>query len=461
VAALASCVALLVLAPTALAGTASISGIVKSDVAGPGFEHEVPGIEAVAYEAKAPNAYVAKAETSQSGEYKITGLGAGEYVVGFRRSFEHALDFAPQFYPEKEHFGEAAHLGLKEGESLVLGTAKLRQGASISGTVTDADTNQPLAEILVYAISEDGSEDGAIAGTNADGEYTAVGLPSGPTYMAFLSSGEKEELGGPYISQVYNDISVSEPDELEEITAFGGSVTATAPNTTAGVDAALVRKAPFDRAAPAVSGTPAVGQLLSCASGSWTGLATLSYSYRWLRDGAPIAGATASIYAVAAADQGNGLTCEVTATNKVGSASALSNTLPIPVAPQIIAPVVPQLTLSAAKLLDTAGAVRVPISCAGANCTGTIELTEQVSVKLRKGGRTITSKRTLVLGKSSYTLAAGHSATIVIHLSAATAKALAKAVHHQLAAELIASVSGGKEARKSIVLAAASAAKHK
>ena len=85
--------------------------------------------------------------------------------------------------------------------------------------------------------------------------------------------------------------------------------------------------APANTEAPALSGTAAVGQELTCSQGTWTGSPAPTYAYQWKRDGADIAGATASPYEVVAGDAGHALTCTVTATNAGGSASASSNSL--------------------------------------------------------------------------------------------------------------------------------------
>lgn len=69
---------------------------------------------------------------------------------------------------------------------------------------------------------------------------------------------------------------------------------------------------------PALSGTPAVGQQLTCSTGSWEGEAT-EFGYVWLRNGNPIAGQIASTYLVRPADRGDSLACEVTATAGTGS----------------------------------------------------------------------------------------------------------------------------------------------
>ena len=87
--------------------------------------------------------------------------------------------------------------------------------------------------------------------------------------------------------------------------------------------------------APAVAGTPAVGQTLTASSGDWSG-APSAYAYQWSRCDstattcADIAGATAATYAVAPEDAGSVLRATVTARNSVTSAStAAAVTAPV------------------------------------------------------------------------------------------------------------------------------------
>jgi molybdopterin-binding protein len=76
--------------------------------------------------------------------------------------------------------------------------------------------------------------------------------------------------------------------------------------------------APVNTAAPTLTGTPAVGQTLSCSTGTWANSPT-SYSYTWLRSGVPIAGQVGSTYVVQGADAGHTIACQVTAANGGGS----------------------------------------------------------------------------------------------------------------------------------------------
>jgi DNA-binding beta-propeller fold protein YncE len=84
-------------------------------------------------------------------------------------------------------------------------------------------------------------------------------------------------------------------------------------------------------AAPTVSGNPAVGSTLTCATGRWSN-APSGYEYRWNRGNAPILNATTTTYTVTAADRGQALSCTVTAVNSGGAIQADSARVTVPAA---------------------------------------------------------------------------------------------------------------------------------
>src|SRR5436305_11142418 len=86
---------------------------------------------------------------------------------------------------------------------------------------------------------------------------------------------------------------------------------------------------PVNTAPPAISGTPAVAQTLTCSNGSWDNNPT-SFAYQWSSDGALLPGATGQTYVVQPGDQGHTLTCTVTATNDGGDTPASSAGMFIP-----------------------------------------------------------------------------------------------------------------------------------
>jgi hypothetical protein len=101
--------------------------------------------------------------------------------------------------------------------------------------------------------------------------------------------------------------------------------------------------APINTTLPLISGPARVGQRLQATTGTWTGVATRSYAYQWVRcntDGlacAGISGATGQSYGVGRADLGLSLRATVTATNATGSTTASSAAQRITVAPTLTA----------------------------------------------------------------------------------------------------------------------------
>lgn len=86
--------------------------------------------------------------------------------------------------------------------------------------------------------------------------------------------------------------------------------------------------APVLTAAPVITGTAKVGETLSSSNGTFSGDATITYTYQWFADGVAVSGATNATYALTEADLGKKFMCRVFAQNSSGSAqgfSALTN----------------------------------------------------------------------------------------------------------------------------------------
>lgn len=80
--------------------------------------------------------------------------------------------------------------------------------------------------------------------------------------------------------------------------------------------------APFYTAVPAITGTATVGQTLTCSNGTWSGDATIAYTYQWYANSIAISGATASTFVLTSAQLGRRITARVTASNAAGTASS-------------------------------------------------------------------------------------------------------------------------------------------
>ncbi len=108
---------------------------------------------------------------------------------------------------------------------------------------------------------------------------------------------------------------------------------------------------PVNRTPPAITGTPAEGNTLSCGDGAWDNQ-PLSSTRRWLADDQPIPGATGTELVLTPGLTDRRISCEVTTSNDVGqsSPSTSASVLAVNAAPTPLGQ--PRL-----KLIDKAGPV--------------------------------------------------------------------------------------------------------
>ncbi|HUL99166.1 MAG TPA: hypothetical protein VLU24_07075, partial [Mycobacterium sp.] len=83
---------------------------------------------------------------------------------------------------------------------------------------------------------------------------------------------------------------------------------------------------PSNTVPPANSGTPAVGQVLTATTGTWTGTAPISYSYQWqsCNPSCSNVGSNQATYTPVGTDAGATILVIVTASNLGGAATATS-----------------------------------------------------------------------------------------------------------------------------------------
>jgi hypothetical protein len=152
-----------------------------------------------------------------------------------------------------------------------------------------------------------------IAGTGAVGTEVRAGAPTfapaaaAVTYQWYRgtsaitgATGETYVVGSSDLSKVITVKATGSAPGYQNGTSTSGPVTGAAG------------AAPVAERGPDISGTAAVGSRLTVVPGTWAGGARLTY--QWLRDGAPISGATGTSYQPAAADAAHALTVVETAT---------------------------------------------------------------------------------------------------------------------------------------------------
>jgi surface antigen len=95
---------------------------------------------------------------------------------------------------------------------------------------------------------------------------------------------------------------------------------------------------------PTISGRAAIGQALTAATGSWAP-GPVGLSYQWLRNGAPISGASAAVYSVTASDVNAALSVRVTGA-KSGYSSATQTSISTVKVPPLVFSASPAPTIS-------------------------------------------------------------------------------------------------------------------
>ncbi|MGO9249136.1 MAG: hypothetical protein ACLQQB_00295 [Solirubrobacteraceae bacterium] len=350
--------------------------------------------------------------TNPGGEYTITDLPPGSYNVEFSPLAPPSCkgltcqpaNYITGYWNNALTLEAAGEVTVHESETKTGINAELQPGGHISGKVTTASIYpQPIVGVHVCSRSTRTNKEGEREGvrecayTNAGGEYSIQTLASGGYEVEFTGKVCTESSGGaikcthPYIAQFYQSI-----------------VSVTAPGTTSGIDASLLEVSPTKpalTAAPTVTGTAAVGKTLSCSQGTWANNPT-NLAYRWLRNGVAIAGQTSNTYTLQRADAGNGIVCEVIATNAAGATVSTSNTVQIPA-------LIPGLAVL--QGVSVRGAtISVTLRCTGTNpCSGAMRIRTRLTTDRGRHRRT----RTVTIGLASFSIGLGHSATFRVYLT--------------------------------------------
>jgi hypothetical protein len=125
-----------------------------------------------------------------------------------------------------------------------------------------------------------------------------------------------------------------------------------------------------------------------------------------------------------------------------------STTLPPPPPP---APT-PQIVIASSSVTFAKSVGAVMVSCRNVSCRGTVELTENVKVKVKQGKKFVTKTTTVVLAKATYALGARKSATVELRLNATGTSVLAHAPKGPLREIVVVAVRGGPKTTKTVTI---------
>jgi hypothetical protein len=193
----------------AFAVQGSISGVVTDAATG----EALSGIEVAVYDA-ITGSYISSIYTGIDGSYRIGGLRSGSYKVQF---YGYSNTYLSEWYDNKTDFCNADDVFVTAPSNTTVNAALERNGGSITGTVTDAETGKALSGIYVNVLDATTGYNVSYGYTGADGTYAAGGLQGGSYKVRFY------DYNGMYASEWYDNKADIGSADLVWLTALSNT----------------------------------------------------------------------------------------------------------------------------------------------------------------------------------------------------------------------------------------------
>lgn len=165
--------------------------------------------------------------TNAAGAYVISRIPAGTYRVGFFPEDDHADQYSGGHITVESADGVAVSQG-----ATATCDAELLVGSHIKGTVTDAQTDDPVEGVFVSALMPTSEDFAGYAWTDENGEYDIGGLAARDYRVSFTKERSGVEL--VYYADQYYDATRT-VETAKDVNPGSAS-------TTSGIDAALQRE---------------------------------------------------------------------------------------------------------------------------------------------------------------------------------------------------------------------------
>jgi uncharacterized repeat protein (TIGR01451 family) len=207
-------------------------------------------------------------------------------------------------------------------------------GTNVAGSA--AATTAPSATIAVAPASPANGTLPTVSGTTTVGQVLTAtgGTWTGTPSPTLGYQWERCDAAGANCASVAGatattyTLVVADTGATMRVAVTGTNVNGS--STASSTPTSVVNMAPANTVPPTIGGSAVAGQLLSAATGTWTGSPSPTHGYQWRRcdaagsNCANVAGATTSSYTLVSGDIGSTLRVEVTGTNVAGSATATS-----------------------------------------------------------------------------------------------------------------------------------------
>jgi hypothetical protein len=221
------------------------------------------------------------------------------------------------------------------GTTYVTVSADAGMFIQVRETATNTQSNSNVSNAITPTFAPANVSVPTISGTTATGSVLTanVGTWSGfPAPSTFTYNWQRSTNGGVSYSnlgvttQTYTVVSGDEGNILRvQVTGANGvSPNATANSAGTSIPTSAIQR-PENTVAPAITGTPAVGNVLTCSTGTWNGSPS-GYTRQWYRGTTPV-GTNSATYTPVIGDVDALISCVVTATNAGGNEPATSNSV--------------------------------------------------------------------------------------------------------------------------------------
>jgi 5-hydroxyisourate hydrolase-like protein (transthyretin family) len=183
--------------------------------------------------------YPSEVTTGSNGYWSIDGLPTGTYEVAFDPPS--GSNYAFQYYDNVGGQDPPTPITLTAGSTTPDIDAALTIGGQISGTVTDGTTGKPAAGVYVEAV-DDAGDTYSSATTDANGDYTLMGLSSSASYRVDFSPPQGSSLATEFYPsgatvQAATPVPVTvgqTTPNIDETLGAGGSISGKVTNAATG-----------------------------------------------------------------------------------------------------------------------------------------------------------------------------------------------------------------------------------
>ena len=217
-----------------------------------------------------------------AGQYTIIGLPSGAYKLTFRAgSFGGAGEignYLTTYYHQQFASSEANRVLVTAGAVTSGIDAAMPTGGEITGTVTDSATHAGVSGVRECAETEGREE--ACSATNAAGEYTLSGLPSGSYTVWFNASSEELSNGWSWTEWYDGKATRGEATQVAvnagsvtsgiDIAMHTGQVAGTVTSATDNVPLAEIEVCASSFGASPATESSTIGCVLTDAAGAYT-----------------------------------------------------------------------------------------------------------------------------------------------------------------------------------------------